>query len=103
MVSPKVCDAQLRRARPKRDLRICHAKLGILAIRLLRGATFQKKIASTLNKTATNKRPQAGAFDIPYRPRSRQIVQIVTKGLALRYSCRSLTSVGSIAPTGAEK
>jgi hypothetical protein len=57
-----------------------------LAIRLLRGASFQKKIASTLNKTATKKRPQAGAFDVPYRPRSRQIVQIVTKGLALRYS-----------------
>jgi hypothetical protein len=85
---------------PKRDLRICHAKPATLAIRLLRGASFQKKNASTHQQNGNEKRPQADAFAVPYRQRSRQIV---TMQLALRYSCRSSMSVGSIALSGLEK
>jgi hypothetical protein len=85
---------------PKRDLRICHAKPATLAIRLLRDASFQKKNASTHQQNGNQKRPQADAFDVPYRQRSRQIV---TMQLALRYSCRSSMSVGSIVLSGSEK
>jgi hypothetical protein len=62
MVSPKVCDAQLQGARPKRDRRICHAKPASLAIRLLRDASFQKKIASTHQQKGNEKAPRKPAL-----------------------------------------
>src|ERR1700753_1550534 len=42
---------------------------------------FRKKLLQLINKTATKKRPRAGAFDVPYVPRLRKIL---TKQLALR-------------------
>jgi hypothetical protein len=71
-----------------------------LAIRLLRGASFQKKITSTHQQNGNEKRPQAGALDVLHRQRSRQIV---TMQLVLRYSCHSSMSVGSIVLSGSEK
>jgi hypothetical protein len=52
----------LQRAGPKGDLRICHAKLGALAIRLLGDASFQKKIASTHQQNGSKKAPASGRF-----------------------------------------
>jgi hypothetical protein len=62
MVSPKVCDAQLQRRGQNGTIAFTHAKCAALAIRLLRGASFPKKIASTHQQNSNKKAPASGRF-----------------------------------------
>jgi hypothetical protein len=62
MVSPKVCDAQLRAHSRNETVAISHAKPATLAIRLLWNASFQKKIASTHRQKSNEKAPASGRF-----------------------------------------
>jgi hypothetical protein len=73
MVSPKVCDAQLRLRDPKQIAAICHVRPGALAIRLTPGASFPEKLHQLIVKMRKEKAPASGRFCI-YRnqPLSRQ-------------------------------
>jgi hypothetical protein len=62
MVSPKVCDAQLRAHGRNATAAICHAKAAVLAIRLDRSASFQEKLRQLIIKMRKEKAPASGRF-----------------------------------------
>src|SRR5580692_594246 len=78
MVSPKVCDAQLRACDRSETAAICHAKAAALAIRLTRSASFQEKLRQLIIKMRKEKAPASGRFCLS------RIDQILMKQLALR-------------------
>jgi hypothetical protein len=72
MVSPKVCDAQLRGAGSnQRPFAICHAMLAVLAFRLIRGASFQEKLRQLIVKMRKEKAPAYGRFCVSRNGRVR--------------------------------
>src|ERR1700733_1284499 len=92
MVSPKVCDAQLRTHDRNEAAPICHARPSALAIRLTRSASFQEKLRQLVVKMRKEKAPaKRTLLYFPNTPRSRQIL---TKQLALRELERA-TSLGA--------
>jgi hypothetical protein len=64
MVSPKVCDAQLRAHDRNETAAICHPKAAALAIRLTRSASFQEKLRQLIVKMLKEKAPASGRFCI---------------------------------------
>jgi hypothetical protein len=64
MVSPKVCDAQLRTHDRNEAATICHARPAALAIRLTRSASFQEKLRQLVVKMRKEKAPASGRFCI---------------------------------------
>jgi hypothetical protein len=64
MVSPKVCDAQLQAAWPNETLALATLDLRCWQSVCVVTQVFGKKLLQLINKTATKKRPQAGALDI---------------------------------------